>query len=319
MEKSTLADETTATEEITTPEVAPETAAEAPVAETPKAIHITAKLPAVEDLLAAGSHFGHQTQRWNPKMKPYILTAKNGIHVINLEKTRDLLKVAGEAVARISGNNRSILFVGTKATARKAVADAAKGCNHFYVTNRWLGGMLTNFQTVRKSIQQIDKIEDMEASGLFKEMSKKEVLDKNREKEKLMTVFGGIREMRTLPGLMVVTDLHHEHIAVAEARRLRIPIVGICDTNVNPELTQYPIPSNDDAVKSLTLIVDYLAACATPRQNLKEQPQEKPEGEGRQERSERRDRGDRKPRGDRGDRGDRRPRGDRGDRNESKD
>lgn len=224
-----------------------------------------ANLPSVEDLLAAGSHFGHQTQRWNPKMKPYILAEKNGIYVLNLSKTRDLLDAAAKAAAKISAEGKSVLFVGTKPTARQVVTDAASSCNHFYVANRWLGGMLTNFQTVRKSIKQIDKIDAMENDGLFKELSKKEVLDKNREREKLLSVFGGIREMGGLPGLLVVTDLAHEKIAVAEARRLHIPIIGICDTNVDPTLVDYPIPANDDAVKSIKLIVDYIASNVTPR------------------------------------------------------
>jgi len=242
-----------------------------------------AELPSIEDLLTVGAHFGHQTRRWNPKMKPYILTEKNSIHVLNLEKTRQLLEIAGQAIARISGNNRTVLFVGSKPTVRKAVEDAATKCNHFYVTNRWLGGMLTNFQTVRKSIKQIDKIDDMENQGIFKQMSKKEVLDKNRERSKLLNVFGGIREMSQLPGVVVITDLNHEHIAVSEARRLRVPIIGICDTNVNPELVQYPIPANDDALRSVSLIVDYLAANIVPRQsqsassNTKEKPAEKTE------------------------------------------
>ena len=224
-------------------------------------------IPSVEDLLSAGSHFGHQTQRWNPKMKPYILTEKNGIYVINLEKTTSLLKTAGEAIHRITAEGRTVLFVGTKVASRKVVEEAAGACNHFSVSNRWLGGMLTNYQTVRKSVKQIDKIEQMEKEGLFKAMLKKEVLDLNRKKEKLMSVFGGIREMARLPGLVVVADLQHEHIAVAEARRLNIPIIGICDTNVNPELVNYPIPANDDAVKSVKLILDYLAEQAVPRSN----------------------------------------------------
>jgi small subunit ribosomal protein S2 len=243
-----------------------------------------ANLPSIEELLTAGVHFGHQTRRWNPKMKPYILTEKNSIHVLNLEKTRQLLETAGQAIARISGSNRTVLFVGSKPTVRKAVEEAASKCNHFYVTNRWLGGMLTNFQTVRKSIKQIDKIDEMENQGIFKQMSKKEVLDKNRERAKLLNVFGGIREMSQLPGAIVITDLNHEHIAVSEARRLRIPIIGICDTNVNPELVQYPIPANDDALSSVSFIVDYLAANAVPRQsqsaslNTKEKTAEKTEG-----------------------------------------
>lgn len=226
-----------------------------------------ATLPSVEDLLAAGAHFGHQTQRWNPKMKPYILAEKNGIYVLNLAKTRDMLEVAAQAAAKVSASGKSILFVGTKPTARQVVEDAASRCNHFSVSNRWLGGMLTNFQTVRKSIKLIDKIDEMENQGLFKELSKKEVLDKTRERDKLLAVFGGIRDMVTLPGLIVVTDLHHEKIAVAEARRLRIPIIGICDTNVDPTLVDYPVPANDDAVKSVKLIVDYITDNVKPRSN----------------------------------------------------
>ena len=233
-----------------------------------------ANLPSVEDLLAAGSHFGHQTQRWNPKMKPYILAEKNGIYVLNLSKTRDLLEEAGKAAAKISESGKTVLFVGTKPTARQVVLDAAAACKHFSVTNRWLGGMLTNFQTVRKSIKQIDKIDTMEQDGTFQALSKKEVLDKTREREKLLGVFGGIREMVNLPGLLVVTDLAHEKIAVGEARRLRIPIIGICDTNVDPTLVDYPIPANDDAVKSIKLIVDYIAANVKTRSSEKKESKE---------------------------------------------
>lgn len=227
-----------------------------------------ANLPSVEDLLAAGAHFGHQTQRWNPKMKPYILAQKNGIYVLNLDKSLKLLEEAGKAAARISAEGKYVLFVGTKPTARAIVEDAAKLSNHFYVSNRWLGGMLTNFQTVRKSIKKIDKIDAMENDGTFQQLSKKEVLDKTRERTKLLDVFAGIREMASLPGLIVVTDLHHEKIAVAEARRLNIPIIGICDTNVDPTLVTFPVPANDDAVKSVKLVVDYIAACVTPRSNV---------------------------------------------------
>lgn len=226
-----------------------------------------AELPSVEDLLAAGSHFGHQTQRWNPKMKPYILAEKNGIYVLNLSKTREMLEEAGKAAAKLTAAGKTVLFVGTKPTARQCILDAAATCNQFSVTNRWLGGMLTNFQTVRKSIKKIDKIDTMEQDGTFEALSKKEVLDKSREREKLLGVFGGIREMVNLPGLMVVTDLVHEKIAVAEARRLHIPIIGICDTNVDPTLVDYPIPANDDAVKSLKLIIDYIASNIVPRSN----------------------------------------------------
>jgi small subunit ribosomal protein S2 len=217
-------------------------------------------LPSIEDLLKAGAHFGHQTRRWNPKMKPYILTQKNGIYVINLDKTRQGLEEAGKAVKAIAGKDRGVLFVGTKLTSKKAIRDAAESCGHFFVTHRWLGGMLTNFKTVRNSIRQLEKIENMERDGLFNELQKKEVLDLNRKREKLEEVFGGIRNMKQLPGVVVISDIRHEHIAVAEARRLRIPVVAICDTNVNPDLVDYVIPANDDAVKSVTLIADYLAS-----------------------------------------------------------
>lgn len=233
-------------------------------------------LPTIDDLLQAGAHFGHQTQRWNPKMKPYILTEKSGIYVINLELTVRLLEQAGQAAKRITAKSGTVLFVGTKVTARKSVQEAAEKCGHFFVTNRWLGGMLTNFQTVRKSIAQIEKIEEMEKNGLFKQMQKKEVLDLNRKREKLEMVFGGIRQMKSVPSLLVVSDINHEHIAVAEARRLNIPILAICDTNVNPELVNYPIPANDDAVKSVKIIMDYIAENVVPRSTISSnvQPQE---------------------------------------------
>jgi small subunit ribosomal protein S2 len=216
-------------------------------------------VPSVENLLDAGSHFGHQTQRWNPKMKPYILTQKNGIYVIDLAKTRSMLEIAGKAVRKASSEGKSILFVGTKVTSKIAIREAAERCGQFYVSNRWLGGMLTNFQTVKRSIKQLEKIEGMEADGTFKQLQKKEVLTFNRKREKLDNVFSGIRAMKGQPGLVVITDVKHEHIAVAEARRLRIPIVAICDTNVDPDLVDYVIPANDDAVKSVSLIVNYLA------------------------------------------------------------
>jgi small subunit ribosomal protein S2 len=217
-------------------------------------------LPSVEDLLEAGAHFGHQTRRWNPKMKPYILTQKNGIYVINLEKTREKLEDAGKVVARIATTGKGVLFVGTKLTSKKVIRDVAEESGQYFVTHRWLGGMLTNFQTVRKSIKQLEKIEKMEKDGLFKEMSKKEVLELNRKRAKLEDVFGGIRNMKGLPGLVVISDIRHEHIAVAEARRLRIPVIAICDTNVNPDLVDFPIPANDDAVKSVQLIASYLGS-----------------------------------------------------------
>lgn len=219
-------------------------------------------LPSVEELLKAGSHFGHQTRRWNPKMKPYILTQKNGIYVINLDRTRQKLEEAGKLIRKVAASGRGVLFIGTKVTSKKAIRDAAESCGQFFVSHRWLGGMMTNFKTVRNSIRQLEKIEQMEKDGLFSELQKKEVLTLNRKREQLELVFGGIRNMKTHPGLVVITDIRHEHIAVAEARKLKIPIIAICDTNVNPELADCPIPANDDAVKSVKLIADYLASQA---------------------------------------------------------
>ena len=216
-------------------------------------------IPSIEDMLQAGVHFGHQTARWNPKMRPYILGQKNGIYVINLEKTRQGLEQAQQMARSVAASGRNVLFVGTKLSSRTVIQEAAKYCGQYYVTQRWLGGMLTNFQTVRKSIKQLENIEKIEQDGLFKELSKKEVLDLNRKREKLLDVFGGIRDMKSLPGLIFVSDIKHEHIAVAEAKRLRIPVVAICDTNVNPDPIDCPIPGNDDAVKSVQIMVQVVA------------------------------------------------------------
>lgn len=238
----------------------------------------------MKSLLESGVHFGHQVKRWDPRMKKYIFAERNGIHIIDLQKTIAAIKDSYEAVRKIVSSGKSVLFVGTKKQAQQAIQKEAERCGMYYVNNRWLGGMLTNFQTVRKSIKKIDKIDAMENDGTFQALSKKEVLDKNREREKLLSVFGGIREMVNLPGLLVVTDLAHEKIAVAEARRLHIPIIGICDTNVDPTLVDYPVPANDDAVKSIKLIVDYIAAnvkarVANDKKADKEEPKKFDNGE----------------------------------------
>jgi small subunit ribosomal protein S2 len=220
-------------------------------------------LPTFEELLEAGVHFGHQTRRWNPKMRRFILTERNGIHVIDLRKTLAALEVAAEVFKKVSDSGRSVLFVGTKITSRKAIREAAESKGQYYVTKRWLGGMLTNYKTVRESIRRLEKIEQMEREGVFSELQKKEVLELNRERAKLEEVFSGIRHMKGLPGLIFISDIKHEHIAVAEARRLRIPVVAICDTNVDPDQIQYAIPGNDDAVKSVQVIANYLASQLT--------------------------------------------------------
>lgn len=217
------------------------------------------QIPSIEELLEAGAHFGHQTRRWNPKMKRFILAEKNGIHVLDLRKTQEGLENAAKIVQRVASQGRTVLFVGTKVTAKQVVQEAAERKGQFFVAKRWLGGMLTNFQTVKQSIRRLEKIEQMERDGMFQELQKKEVLNLNRERAKLEEVFGGIRHMRALPGLVFITDLKHEHLAVAEARRLRIPVIAICDTNVDPDLVDAIIPANDDAVKSISLITNFIA------------------------------------------------------------
>lgn len=211
-------------------------------------------LPEIKDMLEAGVHFGHLTKRWNPKMRRYILTEKNGIYVIDLQKTQECLAKAVEAIQRIRRQGRSVLFVGTKKTIKDCIKEEAIRCGGFYVTERWLGGMLTNFSTVRRSIKRLEDIEKLETDGFFKSMSKKEVLTLNRERAKLESVFGGIRHMKTLPGAIFVVDTENEAIAVHEANRLRIPVFGIVDTNSNPDTVAFPIPGNDDALKSVGLI-----------------------------------------------------------------
>jgi len=216
-------------------------------------------LPDIKDMLEAGVHFGHLTKRWNPKMRRYILAEKNGIYVIDLQKTQECLGKAVEAMEKVRRQGRSVLFVGTKKTIKDCIKEEAMRCGGFYVTERWLGGMLTNFATVRRSIKRLEDIEKLETDGFFKSMNKKEVLNLNRERAKLEAVFGGIRHMKTLPGAMFVVDTEHEAIAVHEANRLRIPVFGLVDTNSNPDTVTYPIPGNDDALKSVGLITRVLS------------------------------------------------------------
>jgi small subunit ribosomal protein S2 len=211
------------------------------------------------DLLAAGAHFGHLTRRWNPKMKPYIFMEKNGIHVIDLKKTQELLEDALIAVSNIVAEGKRILFVATKKQAKEIVQEEAKRCNADYATERWLGGMLTNFTTIRKSVKRLNNIEKMETDGTFDKITKKEVLRLTREKEKLQKVLDGIVDMTRLPGAIYVVDIKKEAIAVKEASRLGVPIVAIVDTNCDPDPITYPIPANDDAIKSIQLITKFVA------------------------------------------------------------
>jgi small subunit ribosomal protein S2 len=216
-------------------------------------------VPEIKEMLEAGVHFGHLTKRWNPKMRKFILTEKNGIYVIDLAKTQDCLTKAIDAVKKIRHSGKSVLFVGTKKTIKDCMKEEAVRCGMYYVTERWLGGMLTNFSTVKKSIKRLEEIEKMEADGLFKEITKKEVLSLNKERAKLEGIFSGIRNMKTLPGALFVVDSEHEEIAVHEANRLRIPVFAIVDTNSDPDKVAYPIPGNDDAIKSVGLLTRVFA------------------------------------------------------------
>jgi small subunit ribosomal protein S2 len=231
-------------------------------------------MPRVElaDLLAAGAHFGHLTRRWNPKMKPYIFMEKNGIHIIDLKKTQELIDAAANAVSNIVSEGKRILFVGTKPQAKEIVETEAKRCSADYVTERWLGGMLTNFTTIRKSAKRLTNIEKMETDGTFDKITKKEVLRITREKEKLQKILDGIVDMTRLPGVIYLVDIKKEAIAVREASRLSVPIVAIVDTNCDPDLVTYPIPANDDAIKSIQLITRVIAdAVIEGRQRIKVQ------------------------------------------------
>ncbi|MEK6755351.1 MAG: 30S ribosomal protein S2 [Bacteroidota bacterium] len=213
----------------------------------------------LEALLQAGAHFGHITRRWNPKMKPYIFMERNGIHIIDLKKTQEMLETACNAVANVVAQGRKPLFVATKQQARDVVEVEAKRCGAFYVTQRWLGGMLTNFTTIRKSVKRLTNIDKMESDGTFEKITKKERLFLDREREKLQNVLAGVVEMSRLPGLVFVVDVKKEAIAVKEAHRLGVPVVAIVDTNCDPEVIDFPIPANDDALKAVQLITKAIA------------------------------------------------------------
>jgi small subunit ribosomal protein S2 len=210
----------------------------------------------LEELLEAGAHFGHQVQRWNPKMKPYILCARNGIHFLDLEKTISGLDLFVERVREITAKGGKVLFVGTKKQLKAYIKEEAERCKMPFVTERWLGGMLTNLSTVKESIRRLDKLEAEEQAEDFHKLTKKEQGQKIREKEKLLSVLGGIRDMKHNPKIVFIVDTIREHLAVAEARRLGIDIAAIADTNSNPDLIDYVIPANDDAIKSVKVITE---------------------------------------------------------------
>jgi len=213
----------------------------------------------MKQLLEAGVHFGHQTRRWNPKMAPYIFTERNGIYIIDLQKTVKKVEEAYNFVRQIAEEGKTILFVGTKKQAQEAVKDEALRCNMYFVNERWLGGMLTNFQTIQKRIGRLRELEGMEENGIFDVLSKKEVLTLRHEMERLQKFLGGIKSMGKLPGALFIVDPRKERIAVAEARKLSIPIVGIVDTNCDPDEIDYVIPANDDAIRAVKLLCGKMA------------------------------------------------------------
>jgi len=221
----------------------------------------------MKELLEAGVHFGHQTRRWDPRMKPYIFTERNGIHIIDLQKTIAQLKIAYNAVKEMARNNGTILFVGTKKQAQNAIVEEAKRCGMPYVAYRWLGGMITNFATIKQSINKLKRIERMEFDGTFDLMTKKEVIKLKRKKEKLARYLDGIKDMEDLPDMVFIIDPKKEAIAVAEAKKAKIAIVAIVDTNCNPEGIDYPIPGNDDAIRAINLFCEVISSAVIEGQN----------------------------------------------------
>mgnify|MGYP000366939556 CR=1 FL=1 len=213
----------------------------------------------MKSLLESGVHFGHQTKRWDPRMKKYIFAERNGIHIIDLQKTIGSIKEAYDLVREQVKHGKSILFVGTKKQAQQAIEREAQRCGMFYVSNRWLGGMLTNFSTIKQSIHRLKKIDKMEVDGTFESLTKKEVAKLNKERQKLEKNLGGIKDMKELPGAIFIIDTRKEAIAVAEAKRMGVPIIAVVDTNCNPTDIDYPIPGNDDAIRAISLFTKVIA------------------------------------------------------------
>ena len=213
----------------------------------------------MKQLLEAGVHFGHQTRKWNPKMKKYIFAARNDIHIIDLQLTANLIEEAYAFVCESVKAGKSVLFVGTKKQAQDAIKEEAERCGQYYVNYRWLGGCLTNFKTMRSRVERLEKLEAMEANGDFEVLPKKEVMLLKKEMEKLQTNLGGIKTMKAMPGVMFVVDPHNEDIAIKEAKKLGIKIVAITDTNCDPDVVDYVIPGNDDAIRAIKLIASVMA------------------------------------------------------------
>ncbi len=234
-------------------------------------------LPTYKELLDAGVHFGHLKKKWNPKMSPYIFMERNGIHIIDINRTIECMSRSNAALRQIAKSGRKIMFVATKKQARDIVANAAKSVGMPYVTDRWLGGMMTNFSTIRRSVKKMNNIDRLLADGTLSNMTKKERLTLTRERNKLERVLGGIANLNRLPAAIFIVDIHHEHIAVAEAQKLGMRTFGIVDTNSDPNQVDYPIPANDDASKSVKIIVN--AAVEAIREGLEERKQVKAEKE----------------------------------------
>jgi len=228
----------------------------------------------MKQLLEAGVHFGHQTRRWNPKMAPYIFTERNGIYIIDLQRTVKKIEEAYNFIRDITRDGGKVLFVGTKKQAQEAVKEEAERCGMFYVNVRWLGGTLTNFQTIRRRVERLKELERMEEDGTFNLLPKKEVAQLKGEREKLQRFLGGIKEMKNIPNALFVIDPRKERIAVAEGRRLGIPIVAIVDTNCDPDEIDYVIPGNDDAIRAVRLLTSKMAEAAIEGVQGQEQPEE---------------------------------------------
>ncbi|MEY3942039.1 MAG: ribosomal protein [Bacteroidota bacterium] len=235
-----------------------------------------AHTPEIQQLLDAGVHFGHLTRKWNPNMAPYIFMERNGIHIIDLQKTQKKLATAADAMGKIAGSGRKILFVATKKQAKEIVSETAKALNMPYITERWPGGMLTNFVTIRKAIKKMSNIDKMKTDGTFETLSKRERLQVDRLRAKLEKNLGSIADMSRLPAALFVVDVMREHIAVEEARNLGIPVFAMVDTNSNPHLVDYVIPSNDDATKSIAVIMDTVSASIKEALSQRKTEKDKP-------------------------------------------
>jgi len=245
---------------------------------------------AVKDLLEAGVHFGHQTKRWNPKMKPFIFGERNGIYIIDLGKTAKLFREAEQFVSQLAAAGRTVLFVGTKRQAQDAVSEDAQRCGMFYINERWLGGLLTNFTTIQKSLSRLRDLEAMVTDGRYDSLSKKEIAKLEKEKKKLQKNLEGIRNMGSLPDALFVVDTKHEQIAVDEARKLKIPIIGVVDTNCDPDQIDYVIPGNDDALRAIRLFASKIADAVVSGRGVRESAQAEDSGDGDGESGSRRSR-----------------------------